>query len=429
MVEKENLLAQFVSWKQVNTWWLHFIWTPDTKLLVESTRERIQLLLDLAHKNAEYPSTREKVTTEIIESYKKFACWESISTLDNSVRWKHVYYFSDPSWDFQEEACFTKEELITQLSNYCRNNQPDNDWVMDLNTFTDLEIDLFIKNANSELESTLNDKLMHDLFTLSAIKTHWAKSTNFVQWCIPYARQDDMTPKKRQPASLEFIGNKVSSITWKDGNVITSDIHNNSAARWVFPNTKFINLYTGWFIEKCRELIANGDIVLSPADQWWDKKIQGIAKDQKLSNMIVVKSRDYTKEQNSEDWNVDSIDVYWDIEGKDVLIHDDMLDTGWTMCTLLREMLKKKPKSINVAVTHGMFNWAAIRKLEEVIAESDGVIQNIYMTNSINKQWMPDFIKQVDMSNILANNILRIYKDLWLERNDNQDYQNYHKVK
>ncbi len=399
MSEKVNQLQKFVNWEKVYTWWLHLVWTADTKELVEKVKNKIQALLDIAHMKAKYPSIREEITSEIIPNYKEFACWELISTLEDSIRWKHVYLFSDPSWDYQEEVL--EEDFLEEKKKWPRwtNNK------------------LLRELLKARLESSLNDKLLHDLFALSLLKTHWAKTTNLVQACMPYARQDDMTPKKRQPASLEYLWKSISTSTWEDGYVITADIHNNSAARWVFSNTNFVNLYTWWFIEECINDIKWDNIVLSWADQWWDKKISAISDELKSKYIVVLKTRDYTKENV-----VDETDVYWDIEWRDILIHDDMLDTGWTMCTLLREMLKKKPRSINIAVTHGMFNWKALERLEKVIKESNWVIQNVYITNSINKKWLPDFIKQVDLSNMLANNILRIYKGLGLERNDNTDY-------
>jgi len=396
---EENQLQNFVNWEKISTWWLHFVWTPDTEELMTNVKNKIQALLTKAHSNAQYPSVKETISSQSIKDYTKFASWESISTLKKSVRWKHVYVFSDPSWDYQNKTKIEnlKETIIKLLEN---------------------EDEEIIKELFKLLShSSLNDKFVHDLLLLSAIKTHWAKTTNLVKPCIPYARQDDMTPKKRQPASLEFIWNIISSITWDDGYVMTIDVHNNSAARWNFSKTNFVNFYTWWFIEECIKDIWEENIVLSWADQWWDKKIKAIAKEQKLKKIIVVKDRDYSKENT-----VDETEIYWDVEWKDILIHDDMLDTGWTMCKLLEKMLKKKPKSINIAVTHGMFNWEALKKLEKTIIESNWIVQNIYMTNSINKEWLPDFVKVIDLSNIIANNIVRKYKGLWLERNDNTDY-------
>lgn len=371
----ENLLRRFVEWKEIQTW-LHLIATPDTKDLVESVVMKVQALLDMANENSPRVNLKEKVTSEILKDYTQFPTDEMISKLKNSVRWKKVFFFSDPNWDYQP------------------------DWKQEL---------------------SLNDKLLHDIFTLSAIWLHWADKTNLIIPCLPYARQDDMTPKERQPASLQVIAEILSKYTWKEWYVMTEDIHNKATTAAAFKDTKYINLYTWWFIEECINRMWKEEVILSSADQWWDKKISAIAKEASMKNIIVLKTRDYSKQAEWES-TVEDINVFWDVEWKDVLIHDDMLDTGWTMCKLIKELLKRNPKSINVATTHGMFNWKALQRLQEVKDNSNGKFEKIYITNSINKKWLPDFIETIDISNIIANNIVRIYKWLWVDRNDNFDY-------
>jgi phosphoribosylpyrophosphate synthetase len=114
--------------------------------------------------------------------------------------------------------------------------------------------------------------------------------------------------------------------------------------------------------------------------------------------------------------------VYWDIEWKDVLIHDDMLDTWWTMVTLLEKMLEKNPKSINLVITHWMFNKNAYSKLQEVIDKSNGIIKNIYISDSINKEWLPDYVKVIKSNKIITNVITNIFKWYSIDRWDNTDY-------
>jgi phosphoribosylpyrophosphate synthetase len=42
-----------------------------------------------------------------------------------------------------------------------------------------------------------------------------------------------------------------------------------------------------------------------------------------------------------------------------------MLDTGGTLMKTIEEIAKHKPKSINVVVTHGLFNGDAMDKIEK----------------------------------------------------------------
>ncbi len=376
----EDDILKMLQGQYIETWWLHFIATPDTMELMEKVKEKIQFMLERAHENNPEEYKKRFVTSQIIPWYNQFANGESIADIETSVRWKHVYYFSDPQWDAQHT---------------------DGD---------DVEY------------RSLNDKLMHDVLATWALKEHGASSVNLVMLCIPYARQDKTTPNKRQAASMDRVGWMLNNVTTENGYIITLDLHN-PASKSSFQWRNFINLYTSWFVRRVieHERDENPDNfrpILSPTDQWWYTKIMRIAEDLSLENTLTTKKRNYaTKNQVSE------ITVIWDIEWKDLFIQDDILDTWGTLCKTLEEVLKKKPKSINLIITHGLFNKDAFSKLSNIIIDSQGVIKKVFITNSINKDIQnKNWIQVVDASDILANNILSIFRGLPVDRANDTDY-------
>lgn len=375
MSTQESWLSRFVKGKETNTFWLHLVATPDTEKLAREVQTQIQAILDLARKNDSSIWENETVTVDVIPAYESFECGESISTLTESVRWKHVYLFSDPSGDFESA-----------------------DWVIRKND--------------------LDKKLMHDLLLLASIRDNGAASTNLVQACVPYARQDKTTPRKRQTASIDVIWEWISNITERNGYCINIDIHN-PASKSAFKWTNFINLYTWWFVEEAirRSGLTRQSLTLSWADQWGAKTTAAIAKALELKHINVIKDRDYSIPNS-----VDEIEVYWDVEWRDVVIHDDMLDTWGTMEKLIEEIIQRKPKSITVAITHGMLNGKAIERLTRIKEKYPDIIKKVFITDSINKLDLPDFIEVIGLKNILANTITGIYKWLWVDRWDNEDY-------
>lgn len=371
----ESDLDNFVQGKWQNTFWLHLIWTPDTAELVKKVSQYVQYVLDKARNMNSSPTGKQTVSMEIIPQYTKFASWEMILELKKTVRWKHVYAFLDPQWDVEK------------------------------NNFS------------------LNDKLIHWMLTLNAIRTNWARSTNAILAYMPYARQDHPSKDKREPSSLEMIAGILSRETWENGNIITLDLHN-PTSKWAFSGTTFINLFVWWLIEEVSKRRNLESPVLSWADQWWDKKITWIAKDQWLEHITVVKQRNYAK-MNDISWT----SIFWKITWKDVILHDDIVDTAWTLCSVIRNMFKKKPKSINVALTHGLYNkddkWReAFDKIKQVIEEGKNqwIELYFYSTNSVKRENLPEFIEQVDVSTIIGNTLVSIFKWLWVERNNAKDY-------
>lgn len=362
-----DFLEQVLEGKDIESNWLHFVATPDTIILMRKVQVKVQFLLDKAHERNPSKYQKRVVTSEVI-NYEQFANGESIVTLQESIRGKHVYLFSNPEWD-----------------------------------------------ANKESQS-LNDKLIHDILALDAIKVNGARSINLVIPSIPYARQDKMTTGKRQSASFDRIWRQLSDITGENGYIMTIDLHN-PASKSALQATNFINFYTGWFIKRVIDKIGLKGIILSTADQWWDKKISWIAWELWMDYKIVLKARNYT-EKNT----VDKITVPDDIQWKNILIHDDILDSGGTLVKLLEEMLKKKPKSIRIAITHGLFTKDAEQKLANIIIASQWVIKKIYITNSINKTKLPEWVEVIDCSDIFANNIASVFMGLPIERNNDKSY-------
>jgi phosphoribosylpyrophosphate synthetase len=125
------------------------------------------------------------------------------------------------------------------------------------------------KSGKSETRS-LNDRLMHDVFTAGALQENGARTVNLVLMTMPYARQDKATPGQRQAASLDRLAKWMSDITGQNGYIINMDLHN-PASKSSFQGTNFINLYSDWFVKKVIESLrkAGQDIepVLLPADQ------------------------------------------------------------------------------------------------------------------------------------------------------------------
>ncbi len=370
----------------VETGWLHFIATSDMKDLMYQVKEQIQYILDKAHEMNSQVYKKRNITFQVIDWYLQFAGWESVTNIDSSVRWKHVYFFSDPSGD----------------AKHINREDGPKKWQEELRSF--------------------NDKLMHDILTLWALKENGAKSVNMVLQNMPYARQDKSTPGKREAASMDRVWKWISEITWNNGYVITMDLHN-PASKSSFKDTNFINLYSGWFVNKVVRIAEQEESefspVLSPADQWGYAKVSRIAEEYEMKNIICIKTRDYTTINKVAD-----IKVIWDVEWKDVIVHDDILDTGGTLVTLLKEILKKKPRSIRVAITHGLFNKDAFALLSNIVIESNQVIRWIYITDTVYKDiHQHSWIKRISTKDILANTILSIFQDFGVRRWNDRDYK------
>lgn len=53
-----------------------------------------------------------------------------------------------------------------------------------------------------------------------------------------------------------------------------------------------------------------------------------------------------------------------DVKDKNVIIVDDMIDTGGTMCEAVKELKNYGAKSVQVFVTHAIFSGNALKNIE-----------------------------------------------------------------
>lgn len=253
---------------------------------------------------------------------------------------------------------------------------------------------------------SLNDRYMQFKLILQTAKNHWAESISCVIPCYPYSRQDKPVHawlkqrSERAPSSAQLIAQEIEAL-WVEY-CITLDVHNPATAM-AFDQTKFVDLYTWWFIHEVihNRMDPRQSIVLSWADQWSDKKISAIAKDLWFPYIIALKTRDTSKKNAVED-----IHIYGDITDKHILIHDDMLDTWWTMCRLLKTMKEKNPASISIAITHGMFNGPAFERFDAIYEE--WVFDTIYITDTVRHDKLPSYVKVIEISPLLASTLRSI---------------------
>ncbi|HMS91380.1 MAG TPA: ribose-phosphate diphosphokinase [Candidatus Absconditabacterales bacterium] len=256
-----------------------------------------------------------------------------------------------------------------------------------------------------------NDRLVQLFLLLKYARDYAAKTVNVIPTCFPYSRQDKPTQGGlkervvREPSSAQFMIDILQD-TFGVDYCLTMDIHNPAVINNSIE-TNFVNLYTGWMIQHVSDILkkeGKNDLIIAPMDEGGLKKVSSIAKDLQFNYLTVIKTRDYSKINS-----VDEIFVHGDVQGKNILIHDDILDTGGSLIKLVQKLHELGARSVNIAITHGMFNNDALDKLQ--LLYEQGLFEHIYVSNTVYRDidLYPDFIKVVDASINFADPIKSIY--------------------
>ncbi len=208
------------------------------------------------------------------------------------------------------------------------------------------------------------ENLMELLIMLDAAKRASAKRVTAVIPYFGYARQD----RKDQPRvsiSAKLVANLIT-VAGAD-RVITMDLH--AAQIQGFFDIPFDHLYaspifTVLFKEKVEDLI-----VVSP-DIGGIKLARSYANKLNAEFVVIDKRRP--------DHNVVEImNLIGDVEDKNVLLVDDLIDTGGTFVAAVNALKKNRAKKVYGVATHPLFSGEAIKNIEA----SD--IEKLYVTDSI----------------------------------------------
>ena len=95
--------------------------------------------------------------------------------------------------------------------------------------------------------------------------------------------------------------------------------------------------------------------------------------------------------------------LHGDVRGKDVLIADDMIDTGGTLSEAVKLVSQNGAQSIRLAATHGIFSGEARRRLTSL------PIKEILVTNTLPQTRSPK-IRILDISPLVLDALARTQK-------------------
>jgi ribose-phosphate pyrophosphokinase len=90
--------------------------------------------------------------------------------------------------------------------------------------------------------------------------------------------------------------------------------------------------------------------------------------------------------------------LYGNVRGKDVLIVDDMIDTGGTLSEAVKLVSRDGARSIRIAATHGIFSGNARSRLSRL------PVQEIWITNTLPQIRHPK-IRILDIVPVLGKNL------------------------
>ena len=232
-----------------------------------------------------------------------------------------------------------------------------------------------------------SDNLMELLLMIDAAKRASATNIIAVMPYFGYARQDKKG-KPRVPIGAKLVSNLLTAAGVN--RIMTIDLHADQIQG--FFEVPVDHLYASeLFIKDIKSLNLNNLVIASP-DMGGSKRANAYAKILKSGVVICYKER---KEANV----IGDMKVLGDVEGKDVVIIDDMVDTAGTLTKAADLMLKNGATSVRAYCTHGILSGTAYERLD---ASS---ISELVITNTIPKSHNSNKVREISVASFFAQTI------------------------
>ena len=240
----------------------------------------------------------------------------------------------------------------------------------------------------------VNDHLMELLIMIDALKRASAGRINAVIPYYGYARQDRKA-KARDPITAKLVANLIQAAG--ADRVISMDLHANQIQGYFdIPVDHLLGLpiLTKYFKEKNLDNV----VVVSP-DHGSVTRARNMA--ERLDAPIAIVDKRRPEPNKSEIMN-----IIGDIDGKNCILLDDMIDTAGTICNAASALIELGAKNVYACATHGVLSGPAKERLEK------SPIQELVLLNTlpIDDEKKLDKMTFISVGPIFSEVITRVYQ-------------------
>lgn len=238
----------------------------------------------------------------------------------------------------------------------------------------------------------VNKNLIELFLILDCLRRASARRITVVMPYFGYARQDRKT-EGRVPISAKLMANLLTEAGAH--RVVTVDLHAGQIQG--FFDIPLDHLYArNIFIEYLQGLRLENMVVVSP-------DVGGIQMARAYSSRLNTGFATVDKTRVSPD-EVKSGNIIGEVEGKNVILVDDIIATGGSTAAAVRLMKDHGAEKIYVCATHGIFCKDALQKLSEV------PIEEVIVTDTLPPKpgRVPNF-RILSVSRMVGEAILRIH--------------------
>lgn len=242
------------------------------------------------------------------------------------------------------------------------------------------------------IQSTMppSDNLMELLQMVDAAKRASAKNVIAVIPYYGYARQD------RKDKPRVSIGSKlVANLLGAAGvtRVITMDLHADQIQG--FFEVPVDHLFASSIFLPYIKSLNLPNMIMAAPDTGGTKRANAYSKYLNCDLAICYKQRKVANQ-------IEAMTVIGEVEGKDVVLVDDLIDTAGTLTTSAQMMMENGANSVRAMITHPVLSGPAYDRI------NDSVLTELVVTDTIPLKQKSDKIKVLSVADLFASTMKNI---------------------
>ena len=242
----------------------------------------------------------------------------------------------------------------------------------------------------------VNNSVMELIFMIRAARRASADEVNAIIPYYGYARQD----RKDQPR-VTISGADVADMLDTAGvdRILTIDLHAEQMQGVL--DKPWDNLYASRvLLPPIQELGIDNMVVVSP-------DVGGTKRAEKFSFLLNGTGEiAIVHKRRAEANKSQALAVIGDVEGRDVLLVDDIIDTAGTMCNAAKLLKDNGAQRIIIAATHGLFTSPALDRITDSPIDRVFVTDTVYLSDEVRRS---EKVKVVTIAPLLADALKRIH--------------------
>ena len=244
-----------------------------------------------------------------------------------------------------------------------------------------------------------SDNLMELLLMIDAAKRASAYKITAVIPYFGYARQDKKG-KPRVPIGAKLAANLLTAAGVD--RIMTMDLHADQIQGFfevpvdhMFASTLFIP-----YIKS----LKLGNLCVASPDMGGTKRANTYAKYLDSEVVVCYKHRDKANE-------VSKMMLIGDVQGKDIVLVDDMVDTAGTLTKAANLMMENGARSVRACCTHAILSGNAYERIEQ------SQLTELIVTDTLRKEHKSEKVKVIEIGNLFADTISRVFEKISISSN------------